>query len=88
MNKTTKETRFESFLKTDRQTRQQQILDAWPDGPATAREIGRKLGYFDLNAVKPRITELVQKGKLVESGQKYDQATDRNVTCWRKADAE
>ena len=87
MNKNTKETRLESFLKTDRQTRQQQLLDAWPDGPTTAREIGKKLGYSDLNAVKPRITELVQKGKLVEAGQKYDQATDRNVTCWRLANA-
>ena len=81
----TRETRLASLLKTDKQTRQRQILDAWPDGPATAREIGKKLGYADLNAVKPRITELVRKGRLVEAGQKYDQVTDRNVTCWRKA---
>lgn len=82
----TKETRLDSFLRTDRNKRQQEILAAWPPGPATAREIGRKLGYTDLNAVKPRITELVKKGRLVEAGKKYDQATDRNVTCWRLAD--
>lgn len=52
----------------------------------TAREIGQKLGYQDLNAVKPRISELVnKKGLLVESGKKYDVLTNRNVTCWRKA---
>ena len=80
----TEETRFESFLKTDRNKRQQEILAAWPNGPATASEIALKLGYVDLNAVKPRITELVRKGKLTEAGKKYDILTDRNVTCWRK----
>jgi len=60
------------------------ILDAW-DGVMSAREIGRKLGFSDLNAVKPRITELVAKGELVEAGKKYDVYTDRNVTCWRRA---
>lgn len=79
----TKQTRLESLFKTDKRKRQDQILDAWGPGPMTAREIGRKLGYSDLNAVKPRITELVKAGKLVEAGKKYDVFTDRNVTAWR-----
>lgn len=83
---TTKETRLESFLRTDRGTRQQMILSAW-EGPMTAREIARKLGFSDLNAVKPRITELAQSGELIEAGKKWDQLTDRTVTCWRLAKA-
>ena len=79
-----KETRIASLLKTDKQKRYEEILEAW-EGSMTAREIGRKLGYQDLNAVKPRITELAKKGKLLVVGKKYDAITDRNVTCWRKA---
>ena len=78
------ENRLCSLLKTDRTKRKQEILAAWT-GSMTAREIGRKLGYTDLNAVKPRITELVKAGRLVEAGKKYDIVTDRNVTAWRKA---
>lgn len=69
---------------TDRLTRYALILDNW-DGAMTAREIGRKLGYTDLNAVKPRITELSAMGQLVEAGKKFDTVTRRNVTCWEKA---
>ena len=85
MGEISKETRAESLFKTDGRTRQAEILGAW-EGSMTAREIGRKLHYQDLNAVKPRITELVKAGKLVEAGKKYDVITDRNVTCWRKAE--
>lgn len=84
----TKQTRRESYdkIKPERKLRHQVILDAW-EGPMTAREICRKLGYgSDLNMVRPRITELVQSGHLVESGEKYDIATDRNVAAWRKAE--
>lgn len=80
----TVETRRESNKATDRITRYALILENW-DGLMTAREIGRKLGYSDLNAVKPRITELAQMGQLVEAGKKFDTVTQRNVTCWGKA---
>lgn len=79
----TKQTRLESFFKTDKQKRKEQILAAWGLGAMSAREIARRLGYSDLNMVRPRINELVKAGKLVEAGKKYDVFTDRNVTCWR-----
>ncbi len=80
----TVETRRESNRETDRLSRYALILDNWV-GAMTAREIGKKLGYSDLNAVKPRITELAQMGQLVEAGKKFDTVTRRNVTCWEKA---
>ena len=80
----TEQTRRESHKLVDKQTRYLEILGAWA-GEMTAREIGYKLGYSDLNAVKPRITELVALGKLEECGKKWDTLTRRNVTVWRVA---
>lgn len=34
--------------------------------PYTDREVAARLGYPDMNCVRPRITELVQEGLLVE----------------------
>ncbi len=78
--------RFGSFIKTDKRPRQQMILGIL-DRPMTAREIAHQLGFYDLNAVKPRITELVQAGTLFEAGSKHDIYTDRNVTIYAKAPA-
>lgn len=79
----TQQTRRESFRSTDRLTRHAAILAAW-SGAMTAREIGNRLGFKDLNAVKPRIDELVKLGALQEAGKKYDPLTQRNVTCWER----
>lgn len=84
MNSISQQTRRESLRATDRPTRYATILEHWR-GSMTAREIGYKLGYRDLNSVKPRITELVQQGKLLPVGKKYDTITERNVTVWAKA---
>lgn len=79
----THETRRESHLKVDKAKRQGMILDAYRRcGAMTAREVGYKLGFQDLNAVKPRITELCEMGKLKATGKKYDPITDRNVTVY------
>ncbi|HWS31019.1 MAG TPA: DNA gyrase [Clostridia bacterium] len=78
--------RLGSMLKTDKRSRQQMILGVL-NRPMTAREIAHQLGYYDLNAVKPRITELVQAGTLFEAGSKHDIYTDRNVTIYAKAPA-
>ncbi|MGI5848813.1 MAG: hypothetical protein ACOX8Q_01875 [Christensenellales bacterium] len=78
----TEVTRRESHEKTDKRTRQMMILGAW-EGDMTAREIAGKLGFADMNAVRPRITELVQDGYLTEAGVVYDPITGRRVTCWR-----
>ena len=48
-------------------------------GPATDREVMAGLGFSDPNAVRPRITELVAAGVLVEDGEVLDPVTDRMV---------
>lgn len=84
----THETRRESYDKVDSQTRQRVILDAYSKyGDMTARECARLLGYHDLNAVKPRITELCKKGQLVAVEKRKDPLTDRNVAVFRIVDA-
>lgn len=37
-------------------------------GPATDREVMTGMGFTDPNAVRPRITELSQRGRLMEVG--------------------
>ena len=79
----TEETRRESHGKTRKRRRYEMILDNWV-GSMTAREIGAKLGFIDLNAVKPRITELTKQGFLYEDSRRFDALTGRTVTTWRK----
>lgn len=76
----TEETRRESYYKTDRNTRQIEVLGAFRKyGKMTANECAKRLGYTDGNRVKPRITELKNKGLLFETGEKrYDPDTKRN----------
>jgi len=81
----TEETRLESYLKTAPGPRQQMILEALGDEEMTARMIANKLGFTDLNAVKPRITELKQSGRIVASGKAYDITSKRNVALFKRA---
>lgn len=81
----TEETRRESNEKTDRETRYKKILAVLEPGvEMTAREISYALQYSDLNAVKPRLTELRGLGKVLAVGKKYDKITDRNVTIYKR----
>ena len=59
----TKETRRESYIQRP-VSRVNQILDFMGDKDMTARQIAYGLGYKDLNAVKPRLTELKAEGKV------------------------
>ena len=61
------------------------ILKALGDAEMTAREIAYKLGFPDLNAVKPRLTELVHEGMLEVTGKRIDKITDRRVSIYRRA---
>ena len=63
-----------SGLKEDKR-----LIEAVP----TARQIAYKLGFSDLNAVKPRLTELRKAGKIKAIGKAYDETTQRNVTVYR-----
>lgn len=48
-------------------TREQAVL-AWitEHGPHTDREVMCGMGFTDMNAVRPRISELIEAGKLME----------------------
>lgn len=48
-------------------------------GPATDRDIMRGLGFSDPNAVRPRVTELVEYRLLVETGRRVDSITRKTV---------
>lgn len=60
--------------------RAQTVLD-WlrAHGPATDRQAARGLGFGDMNAVRPRITELVDLGLLRETGSRRCEVTGKTV---------
>ncbi len=72
------------FIKADRSKRKAMILKALGDAEMTAREIAYKLEFSDLNAVKPRLTELVHEGMLEVTGKRTDKTTDRRVSIYRR----
>lgn len=83
----TQETRRESNRKTDRETRCQKILAILKPGvEMTAREVKDALGFDDMDAVRPRLTELCQKGILetVPDKKKYEPSTNRWVAVYRR----
>ena len=72
-----------------------QILEIIGNREMTAREIEDEMNrrgyskYFDMNHVRPRLTELVNEyHELVECGTKVDYVTNKNVAVYRKATAE
>ena len=78
-----KECQLESWKKFDNAKRCRMILNAM-DRPMTAREIAYKLGFSDLNAVKPRLTEMKERGTVEVVGKSYDTLTMRNVSVYRR----
>lgn len=80
-----KECRKESFEKTDPTKRTEMILKVMGNSKLTAREICYRLHNADLNYVRPRITELVQEGRLKVVGKAYDARTSRKVSVYQKA---
>lgn len=52
-------------------------------GSMTAREVCEKLGSNDMNYVRPRLTELVQMGKVEIIGKKKDTATNRTTSVYQ-----
>lgn len=88
------ETRQMSFedIKPKRLTKYMQILEIIDNREMTAREIETEMNrhryskYFDMNHVRPRLTELVKEyHELVECGVKEDNVTHKNVAVYRKA---
>ena len=76
-----KECRFESYIQHP--IRYDEILNALGDSLMTARMIGDKLGYSDLNAVKPRLSELKKQGRVMVVDKVKDNVTGRNVSVFK-----
>lgn len=79
----THETRLESFILTDKPKRRAEILSALTK-PMTARQLAYKLGYSDLNAVKPRLTELMRDNKVQVIDKVKDSLTGRTVAVYER----
>lgn len=87
----TRQMSFEE-IKPKRLTKYMQIIEILRDREMTAREIETEMNekgysqYFDMNHVRPRLTELVQEyGELVECGVKRDSLTNKQVAVYRRA---
>ena len=84
--KPTLETRKEAheFIKPLKNTRQTSILSAMGNDTLTAREIAYRMGFGDdLNKVRPRITELVEQGKIVVTEIRCCPVTQRRVAAFK-----
>lgn len=79
------ETRKESYI-TRPVTRAADILEFMGDKEHTARQIAYGMGFADLNAVKPRLTELKAAGLVEVTGKAYDETTKRKVAVWKAAE--
>ena len=87
----THQTRFESYKKTDKTNLQNHVLRVLQscELPLTAREIAGQLYSEHIlhcperSVIQPRITELVDDGKVVAVGKVYDQVTDRKVAAYK-----
>lgn len=80
----TEETRLASYISTPTAERKQMILSVLGDKQMTARMIAYSLGFKDLNAVKPRLTELKKEGRVVVVGKAYDKLTERSVAVFQR----
>lgn len=80
----TKETRNKSVKLTNKSKRYNEILNVMGTDELSAREIVNRLGYHDMNTVRPRLTELVEVGIVGVVGKTYDTLTNREVAVFKK----
>ena len=86
----TKQTRRQSFDKLDELTKHKHVLKVIGNQEMTAREVETEMckrkysKYFDMNHVRPRLTELVKCYELVVCRMKRDYFTNRDVAVYRK----
>lgn len=64
-----------------RLSRRAQLVLDWlqEHGPATDRQVMAGLGFADMNAIRPRITELMEARELVETGSTRCATTGKTV---------
>ncbi len=80
----TRQTRNASYRKLNPLARQAKILEVLGNKEMTSREIATVLGYTDMNAVRPRITELAATGKIVVCRAVNDPVTGRTVAVYKR----
>lgn len=78
------ETRREAYKMRPNSDRKADILRTLSHNEMTAREIAYRLGFQDLNAVKPRLTELKAEGLVRTTKKTLDPVTGRRVAVWRR----
>lgn len=70
----------------DKDGRRKAILGVYgPRSELTDRQVTYALGFQDLNAARPRISEMVNAGILIECGKVKDELTGRPVRLTRLA---
>jgi len=78
------ENSVEAWGEVDVETRRAEVLRAYAEcGALTDREVMVRLSHRDPNAVRPRITELVKSGHLIEIGKRRDVVSGRRVRVCR-----
>lgn len=86
----TQETRRAAYdgIQDKAQKRRDLILMILKHGPATAEEITAELHthdfvpYFDMNFVRPRLTELCRAGKIKPVGKRISERTGKQTAVW------
>lgn len=68
---------YHSINKSQRRHIIQRIYEVY--GSLTDRQVCDILGFRDLNSVRPRISEMIDDGVLVECGNKKDEITHKTV---------
>lgn len=88
----TKQTRQESYEKTNKRAREQQVLEILSDGiERTAREVAFEMcerGFtnnYERNNASPRLTDLLEDRKVMVVGRKLDSLTGKKVAVFRIA---
>lgn len=79
--------RREGHAAVDKTARYAMILGELRGKHLTARELAYNLGFSDLNAVKPRLTELCKGGKVKRIGTRKDGVTHVSVSVYEVVDS-
>lgn len=83
---------IQTFYETeqDREKRRAEVFEVYVKAgrSMTDREVCKALGYNDLNAVRPRCSELVDEGLLIEVGKTRCPITNRRVRLMRVRERE
>ena len=83
-NRTAKECQLEAYRRLRPGGRQWLVFGILEQyGAMTAREVCSRLGSDDMNYVRPRLTELVQMGKIEIIDKKRDEITERSTSVYQ-----